>query len=139
MGNDLSELVKTKHLPCKMTPSRQFFRFESRSRFCQVIPVMMSALLMIAVVMFAGTVHLSRCCSTSGLFAVTSFHMLAISSALSGSPSGKAIHITRNLSLLIGCTICPFCTTTLMLAEVMGESVPDDGRTRNLSGAVVFT
>lgn len=99
-----------------------------------------SALLMMAVVVkLAGIVHFSRCCSTSGLFAVTSFHMLAISSAVSGSPSGRAMHMTRNLSLLTGWICWPFWITTLMLADVMGESVPDEGRTRNLSGAVVLT
>lgn len=94
---------------------------------------------MIAVVTFAGIVHFKRCCSTSGLLAVTSFHMLAISSAVSGSPSGKAMHITRNLSLFTGWICCPFWITTFMLAEVIGERVPDDGRTRYLSGAVVLT
>lgn len=103
-------------------------------------PVNESALLMMAVVVaFAGIVHFNRCCSTSGLFAVTSFHIFAISSLVQGSPSGNAMHITRNLSLLTGWICWPFWITTLMLADVIGERVPDDGRTRYLSGAVVFT
>lgn len=99
----------------------------------------MSALLIIAVVTFGGIVHFKRCCSTSGLFAVTSFHIKAISSAVSGSPSGNAMHMTRNLSLLTGWICWPFWITTFMFADVIGESVPEDGRTLNLSGAVVLT
>ena len=34
-----------------------------------------SLLMMAVVVRFAGIVHFNRCCSTSGLLAVTSFHL----------------------------------------------------------------
>lgn len=69
----------------------------------------------------------------------TTFHNSAISCEPVFESGPSSMHMTRNLSLFSTVIWWPCCKTTLMAELAPGAKTPVLGRTRNLSGDVVFT